>query len=97
MNVRQLQLFRAGTEERKVVSRPLIMSPGEVVDLTLHVRVWPDEGRMQLAYTAESALTHELFEWSMDPLVTDRADMSEALDNAWSKFQVLFEDHTAPF
>ena len=83
--------------ERHIVSRPMIKSPGEVVRIELAATVWVDEGRLQISMQASSALTDELHEWRMPPVVTGREHHGRALADAWRRFQVMVQENTEPF
>ena len=85
------------TEERGVVSPPLIKSPGCVVHLEMHAYVDMDEGTLQLAWQASDAVTGELFEWRMPPTTCGREFHVRALLEGWRRFLVLYQETTAPF
>lgn len=84
-------------EERHVVSPPLIKSPGEVIKVTVEVVLELDSGKLQIAHEAKSALTGELYEWRMPPVVTGREHHGRALAEAWRRFLVMVQEHSAPF
>lgn len=83
--------------ERHVVSPPLIKSPGEVIKVTVEVVLELDSGKLQIAHEAKSALTGELYEWRMPPVVTGREHHGQALAEAWRRFLVMVQEHSAPF
>ena len=85
------------TEERHVVSPPLIKSPGEVIKVTVEVVLELDSGKLQIAHEAKSALTGELYEWRMPPVVTGREHHGRAMADGWRRFLRLHQEATAPF
>ena len=83
--------------ERHVESPPLIKSPGEIVRCTLEVVTWMDEGMQQVSLQAASALTDELYEWLMPPVVTGREHHGRQMAETWRRFLRLHQEATAPF
>lgn len=83
--------------ERHVESPPLLKSPGEIVRCTFEVVTWQDEAMLQVSMQAASALTDELYEWLMPPVVTGREHHGRAMADGWRRFLRLHQEATAPF
>lgn len=85
------------TSERHVSSPPLIKSPGDIVECRFTVLTWQDEGLQQVSMQSSSALTDELYEWLMPPVVTGREHHGRQLADQWRRFLRLHQEATAPF